>query len=110
MRIDEEGMALLNQYAEDFAIARGDAAKEGRSFDQSIHDAQIDLLIHLIAVFGGENRIEEKPTDKIPAFKRANIAYFPKKEALCLKQTTIPDSTRAFSRPSMNWHKCAKGI
>lgn len=44
-------MALLNQYAEDFAIARGDAAREGRIFDQSIHDAQIDILLHLIAIF-----------------------------------------------------------
>lgn len=51
MKIDEEGMALLNQYAEDFALARGDAAREGRTFDQSIHDAQIDLVLHLIAIF-----------------------------------------------------------
>jgi len=81
MRIDEEGMALLNQYAEDCAIARGDAAKEGRTFDQSIHDAQIDLLLHLIAVFGEEKRIGEKPPpfDRIPTLKRGNIVIFPER-------------------------------
>lgn len=70
-------MALLNQYAEDFALTRGDAAREGRTFDQSIHDAQIDLTLHLIAVFRREKRIGEKPSDRIPAFKQGNIVYFP---------------------------------
>jgi|GEM_PF-3085641 len=77
MRIDAEGMALLNQYADGFAIARATAAREGRSFDLAIHDAQIDLTLHLIAVFGREKRIGEKPADKIPAFKQGDIVNFP---------------------------------
>lgn len=81
MRIDEEGMALFNQYVEGFAIARKEAADEGRSFDKAISDAQIDLTLHLIAVFGGESRIGEKPTptDRSPTLKRGNIVYFPER-------------------------------
>ena len=46
MRINEEGMALLHQYAEGFAIARKDASDKGRTFDKAIADAQIDLALH----------------------------------------------------------------
>lgn len=51
MKIDEEGMALLNQYAEDFAIARKEAAEEREPLDVAIRDAQLDLILHLIAIF-----------------------------------------------------------
>jgi len=51
MRIDGEGMALLHQYAEDFAIARKGTSNEGHSFDKAIFDAHINLTLQLIAVF-----------------------------------------------------------
>lgn len=70
-------MALLNQYVEDFALVRRKAAENGKTFELSIRDAQIDLVLHLIAVFGEEKRIEEKPTNRTPAFKQGNIVYFP---------------------------------
>jgi len=79
MRIDEEGMALLHQYVEEFAIARQAAADEEHSFDKAIFDTQINLTLHLIAVFGREKRIGEKPTHRIPAFKQGNIVYFPER-------------------------------
>lgn len=79
MRIDEEGMALLHQYVEDFAIVSKGASDKGHSFDKAISDAQIDLTLHLIAVFGVENRIGEKPTNRTPAFKQGKIIYFPER-------------------------------
>lgn len=72
-------MALLNQYAEDFALVRRKAAKNGKTFELSIRDAQIDLVLHLIAVFGEENRSGEKSTARIPVLKQGNIVYFPER-------------------------------
>ncbi len=54
MRIDENGMALLYQYAEGFVKCRSEAINERRTFDQAIHDSQIHLLLHLIAVLGAD--------------------------------------------------------
>lgn len=79
MRIDGEGIALLHQYAEDFAIARKGTSNEGHSFDKAIFDAHINLTLQLIAVFRREKRNGEKPTDRIPALKQGNIVYFPER-------------------------------
>ena len=51
MKIDEEALDLLNQYADEFAAARYAAAIDGRTLDVAIHDAQLDLALHLIEVF-----------------------------------------------------------
>jgi hypothetical protein len=50
MTIDEEGRALLIQYAEDFARLRKAADAAGDIGAVAIHDAQLDLILHLIAV------------------------------------------------------------
>lgn len=54
MRIGREGRALLSQYAEEFAIASKKAEDEGNEIALAIADAQLDLTLHLIAIFEDE--------------------------------------------------------
>ena len=49
MTIDREAWALLQQYAEAFAELRNRADEAGDFQGVAIHDAQIDLVLHLIA-------------------------------------------------------------
>ena len=51
MRIGREGRALLSQYAEDLAIASKKAEDEHDEIALAIADAQLDLVLHLIAIF-----------------------------------------------------------
>ena len=51
MRIGREGRALLSQYAEDLALVIKEADDSGDEFDRAISEAQLDLVLHLIAIF-----------------------------------------------------------